>query len=138
MEGRPIEFLKGIAAVILAWWAGLDPTWRVLLAFQVLDVITGVLVAGQKGEISSDRSYAGMKRKALVWILIAAAGLLASVTKLMGLPYDVPGQAIVAVFYCLTEFISITENIGRAGVPLPPYVSGLLEKLRSTQPQPKN
>jgi toxin secretion/phage lysis holin len=121
---------KVVVAYAVVVWAGLHPTWQALLTLNALDIVSGLIVAGMAGEISSAASFRGVGKKILMWIAVAAAETfsgLPAATRLADTSF--PSGAVVAFFWCLTEVISIFENLGRGGVPLPETVVAALAKL---------
>ena len=132
VKWRPMEgFIKAAMASVLVFWGGLHPTWQVLALLQLLDIITGLIVAGMRGEISSEASFRGMSKKALAWILVKTTDILAAHGPgMVGVEMQIPGGPAVAGYYILTEFVSIVENIGRADPSLVPApIQAVLEKL---------
>lgn len=121
--------VKAVAAAVIVFAAGLHPAWQALAILNVLDVITGLIVAGMAKAITSEASFRGMAKKALMWVLLGAAEVFSRNAEAMaGIDASVPGGAVVAAYYCLTELVSIVENVARAGVPLPGPVAALMQK----------
>lgn len=105
-------WFKVAFAAFAAFFARLDPLVQVLIALMVADIASGLLAAFVNRELSSDVSFRGMAKKAIVLILVAIAAMLGPV---VNLPL---GQA-VAGFYAAHEGLSIIENAARAGLPVP-------------------
>jgi toxin secretion/phage lysis holin len=119
---------------LVAWWAGLHSAFRVLLVMQTLDVLTGLLAAAMNEGWRSRIGAAGIKRKAATWILLGAlAYLQTEATALFEFPetngYGVAQLSAGALAFM--EFVSITENVARMGVPLPPFLRKLLAETRA-------
>ena len=68
--------LVGVGAVIGAFLGGLDGLVYALIAFVVLDYITGVLAAIAERRVSSAIGFRGISRKILIFTLIGLAHLL--------------------------------------------------------------
>lgn len=100
------------------------PMLQLLLIFIILDICSGILVAINKKTLNSTTSWRGMTRKAMSILMWAACHALR--------PHSgaIPIDDIVAFAYCISEFVSITENSAAVGLPVPEVIKALLEKLR--------
>ena len=116
--------LAAVSGVVLGLWLGLDPLIRTLIVLIGLDLISGLIYAWTSGKISSDASMRGMAKKALMLILVGAAHVYNGA---QSLGFD--AASLVAGFFCTTEFISIVENCGRVGIPIPKPIKVAIEKL---------
>jgi toxin secretion/phage lysis holin len=124
------SFIKAVVAWVAVAWAGLHPSWQALLTLNALDIVSGLIVAGMAGQISSTASSRGIGKKALMWIAVAAAETFAGLAASAHLvEVSFPSGAVVAGFWCVTEVISIFENLGRGGIPLPDSMVAALSKL---------
>lgn len=97
-----------------------------LLVIQAADIASGVMVGGKKREISSGSFFDGLKKKAGMWVLIILANVL-DVTFLGGVPVL---KSAVCTFLLAGEGLSLVENVGLLGAPIPAFVTQYLEKLR--------
>ena len=114
-------FLCGVITYVLG---GFDTVLVVLLAMIVIDYITGVMVAIEKKQLSSRVGFNGIFKKVAILTIVASAHLLGQT---VGIP-DV--RSIVIGFYIANEGISITENAGKLGVPLPKKLIEILNQLK--------
>lgn len=107
----------------LMWFHGQYPFVGLLLLMMMLDVLTGLTAAFIAKKLSSAASWNGMGKKVLI---LAAVGMGTAME-----PYaaGLPLGRLVAVFYTVTEGLSILENLSRAGVPIPQQLRDALEKL---------
>ena len=108
-------------AVTLSLLGGWSPVLAGLLVLQCLDIASGIAAAGSAGRISSKVGWRGLTKKVCTWIAIA---LIAQVETLLGADFQVFGLEVSlrdggAMWYCAVEAISVAENLGEAGVPLP-------------------
>jgi toxin secretion/phage lysis holin len=97
-----------------------------LLAFVILDYITGVMVAAIQKKVSSEVGFKGICRKVLIFILIGMANIVD--VQIIG-----NGSAIrtaVIFFYLSNEGISILENTAIIGLPVPQKLKDVLEQLK--------
>jgi toxin secretion/phage lysis holin len=102
--------------------------WTELLGFLLLAVVvdyaTGVAAAIKEGALESSVGFWGITRKLLMFVVIMLAHRL-------DLLLDTNVIMIGAVyFYLANELVSITENYGRLGLPLPAQVKRIIAVLR--------
>lgn len=120
-----IKVAGGVACGVATYiWGGMDAVLAVLLALIVIDYITGVMTALYRKELSSEVGFRGILRKVAILLVIAAAHLVGYG---VGMPEI---RSIVIGFYIANEGISIVENIGTMGVPLPQRVVDVLRQLK--------
>ncbi|MFT4415330.1 holin family protein [Fredinandcohnia humi] len=87
----------------------------VLILMMALDYSTGLISGWINKELNSAKGTRGFAKKLLILILIGGVYLLEKVV------FDTQHIGDGAAFaYIFIEFISITENVGKAGVPLGP------------------
>jgi toxin secretion/phage lysis holin len=121
------QWVKSVFAVVVAavgaLWGGLPLMVHLLIWLMVGDIVTGLIAGFVAKKLSSDVSWRGMSKKAIVLILVAGAeyaGPFVSIPQL---------GAGVAGFYCLHEALSVLENAVNAGVPIPDFLRDALAKL---------
>lgn len=95
-----------------------------LLLLMVLDVACGVMLALARKTLSSSMSFRGMAKKGTMLILL---GLSSAIEPFAN---GVPLLGPTALYFIVTEAISILEHAGALGVPLPPVLLEALAKLR--------
>ena len=93
-----------------------------LLLLVLLDYITGICVAIQTKQLSSQIGAKGITKKVAMFVVIAFCHVLDA--------YLLHAEA--ALFYLSNEGISILENVGKLGVPLPQKVQTLLSYLKKS------
>lgn len=124
------ENIKAIAALIGAV-AGvllgpINGLLFALLALMALDYLTGLLVGIVKKNINSSTGFIGLARKIIILALIALANLFDIYVVKTGAPF----RSLVIMFYIANESISIVENAGKLGVPVPRKLKNALEQLK--------
>ena len=120
-----MKWLGGMVCGIITYlFGGIDAVFIVLLAMIVLDYITGIMVAIIKKNLSSSIGFNGIFKKIAI-LLVVSAGYL--IGQSMGVPEV---RSIVIGFYIVNEGISITENAGNLGVPLPKKLIEILQQLK--------
>ena len=118
-----------IAAVggFLGWFlGGLDGFLYALVAFVVIDYLTGVMVAIHNKELSSEVGFRGIAKKVLIFALVGIGNIID-----VNILQD--GSAIrtaVIFFYLSNEGISILENATVLGLPIPQKLKDILEQLQ--------
>jgi toxin secretion/phage lysis holin len=128
-----VVYVKIVAGALAALAGGLPMLTQVLVVLMAVDIATGVLAAFIHREVSSDVSFRGIARKAIVLLVVAAGAWVEPVVQL-------PIGDAVAGFYAVHEGLSILENVTRAGLPVPPVLREALAKLspeRVTPPAPR-
>ena len=110
----------------------------VLIAFMVLDYITGLVRAWKTHELSSEIGIIGIIKKICYMILVCVAmgvdylvysGLVAvNIT----VPYNLWFGLIVTIWLIINEMISILENLSEIGVPIPEFLKKIVNRLEKT------
>jgi len=112
----------GISALLGGW----DGPVKALLFFMAFDFLSGFAAACKEGAVNSQVMLWGGVGKVMVLLLVAAGVVI---DQLLGLsdPYC---RLAVIWFYIGREGLSVLENYGKLGLPLPSFFTGLLEQLR--------
>lgn len=126
------EFWNSIQVVIaaiggwLGWFlGGCDGLLYALIAFAAADYITGVMCAIADKTLSSEVGFRGICRKVLIFILVGIANILD--VQVIG-SGSILRTAII-FFYISNEGISLLENAGHLGLPIPEKLKNVLEQL---------
>ena len=133
MEGFAMkEFWNVIQAVFAAvggwlgyFLGGCDGLLYALLAFVVLDYITGIMCAVADKKLSSAVGFKGICRKVLIFALVGIGHLLD--VQIFG-ESGVLRTAII-FFYLSNEGLSLVENAAYLGLPIPVKLRKVLEQL---------
>ena len=119
-------------AAVGGWlgWAlgGMDGFLFALVAFVVIDYITGVMCAVVDRKLSSEVGFRGIFKKIVIFCMVAVAHIID--TQILGVAGD--GSAIrtaVIFFYLANEGLSILENTTRLGLPVPDKLKDVLGQL---------
>ena len=97
-----------------------------LLLLVLLDYITGICVAIQTKQLSSQIGAKGITKKVAMFVVIAFCHVLDAYL----LHAEAALETVSTIFYLSNEGISILENVGKLGVPLPQKVQTLLSYLK--------
>jgi toxin secretion/phage lysis holin len=111
---------------------GLGLAFVTLLIMLIADIVTGVMVAWQNGEVKSSEFRKGLMRKVFVIILVGLCFMLDMTTFKTGMLGDG-----VCVAYIINEFISVTENGGKLGVPIPQKIKDAIAVLKGSKGEKK-
>lgn len=100
-----------------------------LLAFVAIDYITGVFCAIIDKNLSSEIGARGIFKKVIIFVLVGVAHILD--TQILGSSGDNGGALRTAVifFYLSNEGVSILENAGHIGLPIPEKLKEILKQL---------
>ena len=104
---------------------GCDGLLYALIAFVVIDYITGVMCAIINRELSSAVGFKGIFRKVLIFLLVGIANII---------DVQVIGTGAVlrtaVIFFSISnEGVSLLENAGHLGLPIPEKIRTVLEQL---------
>ncbi|MDX8361568.1 phage holin family protein [Cytobacillus sp. IB215316] len=116
----------GIGYVISFLIEGVGLAIAILLAMMVIDCITGLLVGLMDKNLNGANGFKGLLKKMYVLLLISAVYLLEKIVFSTG--YIGDG---VTIAYIIIEFISITENGGKLGVPIPRQIREVIKVFNS-------
>ena len=112
----------------LGWFlGGCDGLLYALIAFVVADYITGVMCAIIDHKLSSEVGFKGIFRKVLIFMLVGAANILD--VHVIGTG-SVMRTAII-FFYISNEGVSLLENAGHLGLPIPEKLKSVLAQLHN-------
>jgi toxin secretion/phage lysis holin len=137
-SGKEAAFgaVTATAGTLAAWLGGWDTSLKVLLVLMAADYVAGVLGAIKEKRVSSDVMFWGGIRKIAVLFIVGLAVLLDQWMQL-----DTPLLRTISLYYYAgREGLSLVENLGVIGVPLPPQLKNILVQLQNkagaTAPEP--
>ena len=117
--------LAGVGGWLGYFLGGCDGLLYALIAFVVIDYITGVMCAISNHTLSSEVGFKGICRKVLIFLLVGIANILD--IHVIG-----SGSALrtaVIFFYISNEGVSLLENAAHLGLPIPEKIKTVLEQL---------
>ena len=126
------EFWNGVQIVFtaiggwLGWFlGGCDGLLYALIAFVVIDYITGIMCAVADKKLSSAVGFKGICKKVLIFALVGLGHILD--TRVIGAGSVL--RTAVIFFYLSNEGVSLVENAAHLGLPVPKKLKEVLEQL---------
>lgn len=114
----------------LGWFlGGCDGFLYALIAFVVIDYITGVMCAVLDRKLSSAVGFRGIFKKVLIFLMVGIARILDGYFLNDGSVL----RTVVIFFYCSNEGVSILENAAHIGLPVPQKLKSILERLHNRE-----
>lgn len=114
-----------LLTTVVYFLGGLDIALKTLLIFMLLDYITGICKAIVNKKINSVIGIKGIIKKIGYLILVALSVQLDNITGGTGAL-----RTLVIYFFVANEGISILENWGSIGLPMPKKLMETLEQLK--------
>ncbi len=126
-------FLGVAGGIITQALGGWSEDIVTLLIFMAVDFVTGLIVAGvfkasgktESGAISSKASFKGLCKKCVMLMFVLLAHRL---DMAVGADYI---RSATVIGFMLNELISIVENAGLMGLPLPEVITKAIEILKN-------
>lgn len=110
----------------LGWYlGGMDGFLYALIAFVVVDYITGVMCAVVDKKLSSAVGFKGIFRKVLIFALVGITNIL----DVYVLGEGSVLRTAVIFFYLSNEGVSLLENAAHLGLPVPEKMRDVLQQL---------
>lgn len=129
--GKLTAIMGAIVAGVCGVLGGWTPAMTTLVTLAALDVVSGFARAAVQKKLSSKESWQGGIRKVLMFVIIAlgaqADALLVGSGVSIGNGELVRNAAVI--FYCVSEGLSIVENVVGAGLPVPDAIRKALAQL---------
>lgn len=121
-----------VGSAVAGFFGGWDTGIATLILFMILDYFTGLMVAGvfhkstktESGALESKTCWKGLCKKCmtLVYVLVAYR-----IDLVMGTNYI---RDMVVIGFIVNELISLTENAGLMGIPLPEALNNAIDILQ--------
>lgn len=135
MKNLIISVFGSIGSAIAFIFGGWDASIITLLIFMGVDYITGIVVAGifhaskktQTGALNSRVGWKGLAKKGVTLLFVVLAVRL---DLLIGANYI---RDAVCIAFILNELISIVENAGLMGIPIPGVIKKAIEILKEKE-----
>nr|DAY70780.1 MAG TPA: holin [Caudoviricetes sp.] len=123
------KYFNAIVAVLATFFTYIFGSWdlalQVLIVFMVLDYGTGVLYAFLNNQLNSEVGFKGLVKKLMILVVLIIGVML---DRMLGNGTWV-FRTLVCYFYIANEGISLLENVGNIGIPIPNKIRNALEQL---------
>lgn len=130
-----LKALAAAAGALVGWLFGeLNGFFYALVAFVIIDYITGVIAAAYDKQLNSRIGFKGIAKKILIFLLVGVAHIIDAYILREG---DMIRTAVL-FFYLMNEGLSIIENAARIGLPVPDQLKNALEQLRQKKEEKKD
>ena len=123
------NMIQAVFTMVRGWLGyflgGCDGLLFALVVFVVMDYVTGVMCAAADRKLSSEVGFKGICRKVLIFMMVGIANVLDVLVIGSG---SVLRTAVI-FFYLSNEGLSLLENAGHLGLPIPEKLKAVLEQL---------
>ena len=125
--------LGAVGSFIASFFGGWSMDFQTLLIFMVVDYVSGLILAGvfkksektKSGALSSNVGFKGLCKKiGILFCVLIAYRLDISI----GTDYI---RTAVIIAFIVNEAVSIVENVGLMGVPIPPAILKAIDVLKN-------
>ena len=127
------QYIQAVFTALGGWlgWflGGCDGVIYALIAFVAIDYITGLMCAVVNKQLSSEVGFRGIFRKVLIFMLVGVGNIIDK--QLIGSGSVI--RTAVIFFYLSNEGISIIENAGILGLPIPQKLKDILAQLKNKE-----
>jgi toxin secretion/phage lysis holin len=112
-------------AIVSFLFGGWSTLLTILVVFVVIDYASGMAAAAKEGKLRSDVGLWGIAKKVMIFGIVTVAHLIDTA---LGEAHLFRDTAIF--FYLSNELLSLIENAGRIGAPIPPGLQKAVEVLK--------
>lgn len=128
MKDYTIQIFSAVFGGVISFlYGGLTPILTTLVALICIDFATGVMHAIAEQKLNSRTCSKGIAKKVYILALVAVGHLVDNT-----IGADICMSA-VACFYIANESMSIIENAGKIGLPIPQKLIDVLEQLNGKE-----
>ena len=122
-----------IGGFIANAFGGWSAALTTLLIFMGIDYLSGLILAGvfhaspksKDGTLESYAGWKGLVRKGMTLLIVLIGARL---DLILGVKYI---RDAMVIAFCVNELLSIIENMGLMGVPMPEILTNAIEMLKS-------
>lgn len=139
-----VRWGAAVAGAVAGFFGGWTMGSKILVALMVMDYVLGCMCAlagkspkTESGHFWSQVAFTGLLKKGVIMLVILVAALLdrvlggsAAAAEVAGGQHAAMFRSAAEFFYIATEALSIVENAGLMGVPVPKPLRRALEVLR--------
>lgn len=117
--------IAGLGTLFIYLLGGFDVAMQCLLIAIALDYLSGLIKAYNSKVLSSKIGFRGILKKLGILFLVMLAVVIDRVTGESGAI-----RTLVIYYFVANEGLSIIENLGQAGLPIPKVIKNALKALR--------
>ena len=121
------NIMAGICTILSFLFGDMEGLMVALIALIILDYISGVIAAAVEKRLSSAVGAKGIAKKIFMLLIVALANIVD--INVIGDGHVL--KTVTVVFYICNVCISLIENAGRIGVPVPKKLLDVLEQLKN-------
>lgn len=125
-------YINNIISVILTsviyLLGGVDIALTSLLIVIIIDYITGLLTAIYNKNLNSKVGLKGIIKKFCYLLIVCLSVIIDNITNMGGAI-----RTLVIYFFVANESLSIIENMGKIGVPIPEKLKNIIEQLNEKE-----
>lgn len=133
MKGTFLAILGTLGSCVAGLFGGWDTSIITLLIFMLIDYISGLLVAGvfhksnktKTGTLESRAGWKGLVKKGMTLLIVVVANRL---DIQLGTTFT---RDAVCIAFITNEVISIIENAGLMGIPIPSFINNAIDLLKA-------
>ena len=114
-----------VATIFIYLFGGVDVALMCLIIAIILDYISGIIKAFNTKQLSSKIGFKGILKKLGILVLVMLAVLIDRVGGNTGAI-----RTLVIYYFVANEGLSILENLGEAGIPIPNAIKKALKVLK--------
>lgn len=102
-----------------------DLPLQILCVAVALDYFSGMLRAFYLGEVSSKIGYKGLVKKVGIFFVVIVSQMADMLLGLMVF------RSAICLFFSANEMISVLENVGNMGIPIPKFLTDKLSQVKT-------
>lgn len=127
------KYFNTLVAVVATFFTYIFGSWdlalQVLIVFMILDYGTGVLYAFLNNQLNSEVGFKGLVKKMMILVVLIIGVMVDRISGTGNWVF----RTLVAYFYIANEGISLLENVGNIGIPIPNKLRNALEQLNKDE-----
>ena len=125
--------IAGIGTFLTFIFGDWDVALQCLVIAIAIDYISGLIKAFINKDLSSKIGLKGLLKKVGVLLIVALATLIDRITGESGAV-----RTLVIYYFVANEGLSVVENLGEAGLPIPDVIKKALKSLKDSSKEKKN
>lgn len=124
-----------VGSIVASWFGGWSASLTTLVIFMGVDYLSGLIVAGvfhkspktETGTLESNAGFKGLIRKGMMLLFVLIGHRL---DVAVGTSYI---RDAICIAFMANELISVTENAGLMGIPIPAIITNAIDILKKKE-----